>query len=53
MQESEILLVFEKGIGGVHEDQTLCKIGVAGCPRQACQRLMVSEELLELAVTNA
>ena len=28
MQESEILLVIEKGIGGVHEDRTLCKTGV-------------------------
>ena len=37
----------------MHEDRTLCKIGVARCLRRACQRLVVFEELLELAVTNA
>ena len=53
MQESKILLVIEKGTSGVHEDRTLCKIGVAGCQRRACQRFVVFEELLELVVTNA
>ena len=52
MQESNILLVIEKGIGGVNEDRTLCKTRVVGCPRRACQRLVVSEELL-LTLTNA
>ena len=53
MQESEILLVIEKGAGGVHEYMTLCKTGVARGLRRACQRIVVLEELLELVVTNA
>ena len=53
MQEFEILLVIENGTGGVHEDMTLCKTGVVGCSRRACQRLVVSKELLELVVINA
>ena len=52
MQEFDILLVIEKGTVGVHEDRTLCKTGVAGCPRRACQRLVVIEELLELVATS-
>ena len=44
MHESKILLVIEKGIGGVDEDMNLCKTWVAGCPRRACQRLVVSED---------
>ena len=51
--QEDILLVIEKGIGGVHKDRTLGKTGVARCPSRACQRLVVFEELMELAVTNA